>query len=85
MKCSRSYKKKISMKYSIKDIRKLLLEYENELRKVHGKNKLSEKYRVKVTYMIMWLRLLPCKKGFLNKWKMPDYSTIIEIEKESSL
>jgi hypothetical protein len=47
-----------------------------ELNKSIGINSLTSQYRIKVAYMLMWMRLIPIKKRTLKGWSMPDMSTI---------
>ena len=65
------------------EIRKILFEAERKIGKLSYEG-VSRKYAVKIGYMMMWLRLCPCKYKFLNNWHMPDMRTIREIEKQNS-
>jgi hypothetical protein len=74
-------KLKKEKKLTASEIRKKLHKLENELHSFIGVNKLTSQYRIKVTYMLMWLRLIPIKKNVLTGWRMPDIGTIAEFEK----
>ena len=52
-----------------------------ELNKVTGINSLTGQYRIKVAYMLMWMRLIPIEKKTLKGWSMPDIRTIEEFTK----
>lgn len=66
---------------SVQDIKKHIHKCEYELRNMKTKNKLVDQYKSKMTYMLMHLRLHPCKKSLLDNWSMPDYSDIVALEK----
>jgi hypothetical protein len=64
-----------------KEIRHYLFMAEQKLRKYTGVNKLVSQYRIKASYMLMWIRIMPIDKDILNGWKMPDRSTFDEFKK----
>lgn len=66
----------------VSEIRKKLWKLQMELNKVIGINSLTSQYRIKVAYMLMWMRLIPINKRTLKGWSMPDMSTISEFTKE---
>lgn len=61
-------------------IRNILFEAEKKIRKLEYKG-VSQRYKIKIGYMVLWLRMIPCNKKFLENWSMPDLRTIINIEK----
>ena len=70
---------------NIQEIRMKLHKFHNELIKYRARNKLTNKYLRKVTYMLMWFRLIPINKDVLNGWSMPDYNDINEFKKRGKL
>ena len=60
----------------VKEIRKKLHKLQMELNKVTGINSLTSQYRIKVAYMLMWMKLIPINKKTLKGWSMPDIGTI---------
>ena len=70
--------------HTVQDVRKELFYTEKRLRNYKMKNKLSKKYLTKISYMLMHLRMYPCKKLILDNWHMPDYSDIQKLKKENS-
>ncbi len=66
-------------KLSVKEVRNKLHKLEYELHKHTGKNKLTSQYRIKVAYMLMWMRLIRINKNELKGWHMPDMNTITKI------
>jgi len=46
----------------VSEIRKKLWKLQMELNKVTGINSLTGQYRIKVAYMLMWMRLIPIEK-----------------------
>ena len=64
------------------EIKNKLRKLEMELHKFIGINSLTSQYRMKVAYMLMWMRLIPIDKKTLNGWSMPDRGTISEFKKE---
>ena len=68
-------------KLKVKEIRKKLHKLQMELNKFTGINSLTSQYRIKVAYMLMWMRLIPIKKKTLRGWSMPDMQTISEFTK----
>lgn len=69
-------------KKTVEDLRHELLLLGKKIRRFEMKNKLADKYRAKVSYMLMHMGLIPCKKTTLKNWYMPDYTDIINMEKE---
>ena len=67
-------------KQAQEEIRDILFKAEKKIRKLKY-NGVSSKYKTKIEYMLMWLRMCPCKYKFLDNWSMPDLRTIINIEK----
>lgn len=65
---------------SIKEIRRELWKTERLLRTFKCRNRLEQKYLSKMQYMLMHLRMYPCKKNVMNNWVMPDYSDISKLE-----
>jgi len=72
----------MNKKLSVKDVRNRLHKLEYELHKYTGKNKLTSQYRMKVAYMLMWMRLIRINKSELKGWHMPDMNTITKMRKE---
>jgi hypothetical protein len=65
----------------VSEIRKKLWKLQMELNKVTGINSLTGQYKIKVAYMLMWMRLIPIEKKTLKGWSMPDMETISEFTK----
>ena len=63
----------------VQEIRNKLHKLQYELNGNTSKNKLTQKYRVKVGYMLMWMRMIPIDKDVLKGWSMPDMGTIYEM------
>jgi hypothetical protein len=63
-------------KITAQQIRTKLWKLQSELHNCIGANYLTSKYRIKVSYMLMWLRLIPVKGDYLKGWVLPDASTI---------
>ena len=75
--------KKIPKKLRVNEIREKLHKLEMELHKSVGINSLTSKYRMKVSYMLMWMRFIPINKKILEGWRpMPDNRTIRQFAKE---
>lgn len=72
---------KKTRKITAKEIRMKLHKFENELHGYLGANSLTSQYRIKVSYMLMWMRLIPIKKKTLKGWSMPDMRTISDFAK----
>jgi len=68
-------------KIKVSEIRKKLHKLQRELNKTCGINSLTGQYRIKVAYMLMWMRLIPINKNTLKGWSMPDCGTISDFEK----
>jgi hypothetical protein len=66
----------------VSEIRQKLHKLQMELNKVTGINSLTSQYRIKVAYMLMWMRLIPIDKRTLKGWSMPDVRTIEEFTKK---
>jgi len=75
---SKKNKKKI---LKVKDIRNKLSKLHMELIKCYGYNKLTDTYRLKVQYMLFWMRFIPIEKKTLKGWSMPDMGTISDFKK----
>jgi len=65
-------------KLKVAEIRRKLHKLQMELNKVVGINSLTSQYRIKVAYMLMWMRLIPIDKKTLKGWSMLDMRTISE-------
>lgn len=71
-------------KIKVNEIRKKLHKLEMELHGCIGSNKLTSQYRIKVAYMLMWMRLIPINKSTLKGWSMPDCKTISDMNSPKS-
>lgn len=69
-------------KLKVSEIRKKLHKLQMELNKVTVINNLTSQYRIKVAYILMWMRLIPIEKKTLKGWSMPDMGTISKFTKE---
>jgi len=65
----------------VHEVRNQLHLTERVLRSFRGRNKLEEKYRAKICYMLMHLRLYPCEKKIISNWNMPNYYDILALGK----
>ena len=66
---------------NVKDIRYKLHKLQYQLNGKASKNKLTGMYRIKVAYMLMWMRMIPIDKNTLKGWSMPDMNTVSEFRK----
>lgn len=66
---------------TIGEIRIELHKLQNKVREMQGKSKLSNQYLSKVSYMLMWFRLLPLEKNVISNWHMPDYTDIAKLRR----
>jgi len=64
-------------KITANEIRRKLRKLWRELHRYVGINNLTNEYRIKITYLLMWMRLIPVDKNILRGWSLPDDFTII--------
>ena len=63
------------------EIRRKLHKLQMELNNCIGSNKLTSQYKMKVAYMLLWMRQILVNKDVLKGWKMPDCETILGFAK----
>jgi len=70
------------MTYGVNTIRAMINNFEGLLRNMKGRNKLTDQYRQKICYMLMWMRMIPCNKSNMEGWSMPDYNDLAKLKEK---